>query len=195
MRRGLAVALLGLITVAGGCGTPARFVEKQGESGIVAIPSNTNNWPSYNRREALALIQQHIGPNYEIIDEREVVTGQSTVTNTHANAEQHANKRFPGRVAVESLTSTSTTTQQDVKEYRIWYRRTAGQLEPLNEQPYGGIRPVGGVQPGPAPGVVPSVQPGAALQNVGNPPQRWTSGTGSHTMPNVRSAGGPACDH
>ncbi len=199
MKRGIAVALLGLFAFASGCASPARNVEKKADSGIIAIPSNTNDWPGYNRREALALIQKHVGPYYKIDDEREVVTGQSTVNNQQTNTEAVPNRRNPN-LPGERQTTTATTTQRDVTEFRIWYHRVAApEGPPINEQPYGGVP--GGVNAagGPPPGTIPSVQPGGTqpgVQQIGGQGPRWISGAGTHTMPSVRpAAGGANCDY
>jgi hypothetical protein len=191
MGRGLALWLVGLFALAGGCASPARYVEKQVDSGIVAVPSNTNAWPSYNMREAYALIEKHVGPHYEIVEQREVVTGQSTSNNTQVNTDPVANGRNPALVG-EKQTATSTTTQKDLTEWRIWYRRVARPEPFINDVNNGGVAPAGG----PAPGTVPSVMP-VGHQNVGNPPQRWISGAGSHTMPTgLRpTANDPNCNH
>lgn len=181
MRRGIAVALAGLVALAGGCASPAHYVEKKGDGGVVAIPANTNGWPNFNRREALALIEKHVGPNYEIVEEREVVTGQATATNQQVNTEAVANRRNPA-LPGERQTSTSTTTQHDLTEWRITYRRRLGPVVP--DQPFGGagspVIQTGGVQSqGVAPGVVPSVMPGG--------------GPTSYFAPSARPGPGGAC--
>jgi hypothetical protein len=170
MRRGIAVAVAGLVALAGGCASPARYVERQPDSGVVAIPTNAGLFARYNRHEALALIQQHVGPNYEIIDEREVVTGQSTTNNQQVNTEQVANRKNPN-LPGERQVATNTTTTQDLKEYRIWYRRVAAPVRP--DQPFGGVpganvMQTGGMQaPGAGQGVVPSVLPGGGISGRG----------------------------
>jgi hypothetical protein len=135
-------------------------------------------------------MRQHLGPNYEIIEEREVVTGQSTTNNQQTNTEAVQNKRNP-KLPGELQTTTSTTMQRDVTEWRIWYRRGVGQIN--HDQPYGGLPPIqqtGGVRPqgpgqGPAPGVMPSVLPGP---QPGGP----TSYYSPSMRPRVASAT-PAC--
>ena len=125
MKRVGMVTLLAVFAGAAGCAAPATFVEKKPDQGVVAIPANTNTWPSYNRREALALIQQHVGPNYEIVGERLFVKGQVTHNNQQVNTEQTANRRHPN-LPGERQTVTSTSTTNDVTEWHIAYRRKAG---------------------------------------------------------------------
>lgn len=172
MRRGIAVAVLGLVTLAGGCATPARYIEKKGDEGVVAIPANTDAWPSYNRRAAIELIQKHVGVNYEILDEREVVTGQSTHNNQQVNTEQTVNRTIPFLPA-EKQTITNTTTQRDITEWRITYRRKAGAApgdvgtyrpapfvnDPNNKPPQTGLTPAGGAQHPAVPSVLPVAAP------------------------------------
>ena len=166
MKRGITFALLGVLAAAGGCGSPAQFVEKRPDSGTVAIPDNTNTWPMYNRREALALIQQHVGPNYEIIDERKVVTGQSTRNEQQTNTEQTQNKRNPNLTG-ERQTTTGIVTTQDITQWQITYRQkfvpnpSVGDIS--NRGTTNGLTPAGG----PGAGVVPSVLPAGGTPTRG----------------------------
>jgi hypothetical protein len=167
MRRGIAVAVAGLVALAGGCASPARYVERSGDSGVVAIPTNTGIFGKYNEREAQKLIQEHVGPNYEIVKQGEVVTGQSTTNNQQVSTDQVANRRNPN-LPGERQVATSTTTTQDLKEYRIWYRRAGAPVRP--DQPFGGagynVMQTGGTQPQ-GQSVVPSVLPGGGASGRG----------------------------
>jgi hypothetical protein len=95
----LACALLGT-----GClSTTARFVEnRQGSGGIVAIPSNTNYWPTYHRDAAKKLMAEACPNGYEITTEREVAVGQEVRTTNSA--------------------SMSTSVTAPTKEYQIEFR-------------------------------------------------------------------------
>ncbi len=161
MKRGITFALLGVLAAAGGCGSPAQFVEKRTDSGTVSISDNTNYWPNYNRREALALIQQHVGPNYEIIDERKVVTGQSTRNEQQTNTEMTQNRRNPN-LPGERQTTTGSVTTQDLTQWQITYRK----LPAVGDYPAPGVTPAGGaIRTGrPGAGVVPSVLPAGGPQ-------------------------------
>ena len=77
--------VVAIIAGLSGCASPARFIERTGDSGVVAIPANTDVWPSYNRTEAMDLIRKHVGSNFEIVEEREVPTGKTTVNNSQVN--------------------------------------------------------------------------------------------------------------
>lgn len=160
MTRAFAGAVVAVVALAGGCAAPARYVEKGGDTGVVAIPANSDAWPNYHRREALALIQRHVGPNYEIVDEREVVTGSTTMNNQQVSTQRPAAKGPPGEIQTVS----GVTAQTDQKEWRIWYRKTDG--------PAAG----GGSARGPGDDMVPSVFPG------GGTTRTLGGGAGTHTM-------------
>jgi hypothetical protein len=192
MKRGGVSALVLALAVAGGCASPAKYIEKRGDSGVIAIPNNTDTWPSHHRREALALIQKHVGPNYEILEEREEVVGQSTHNNQQVNTEDTFNREIPFLPA-QKQTITNTTTQRDITEWRIVYRR----VDPLtpralaSQQPANPIAPAGGAPAGVVPSVQPAVQPVGAVVPRGT----GTTGTGSYLVPGARPANPADCNH
>jgi hypothetical protein len=70
MKRGFAVAVVALVSLAGGCASPARYIEKGADGGVVGVPAGTDGRASdAQRREAVALIQKHVGTKYEIVEE------------------------------------------------------------------------------------------------------------------------------
>jgi hypothetical protein len=118
-RRFVALLLLsGGLAVSNGCAN-ARFVEVNKGEGIVAIPSNTNAWPTYYRDKAEKLIRQQCPQGYEIVWEREEVTGQAAHTNSRT--EQRGMNIGPIGLGGEERTK-STTNYSDVTEWRIFYR-------------------------------------------------------------------------
>jgi len=141
----LGIVCAGCIAVLAGC-TSARMVECDRDGGVVAIPNNTNMWPTYYRDNALKLIQEKCPQGYEIVRESEVVTGQQTHTSTRTDTEeaptlmlggsegntdakkQGGEKRSEafGGVAVPlgetKQTTAGTTTTYDLTEYRIFYK-------------------------------------------------------------------------
>ena len=106
-----------------GCAN-ARYVQKAGDEGIVSVRANSDAWPEYNRTNALKLIEQHVGRDYEIVDEKEVVTGHNTVNQQNTNREATFNSQVPFLPA-EKQTTTTTTTAVPVTEWQIHYRRRA----------------------------------------------------------------------
>lgn len=143
MKQVLLVAAAVVAAASTGCSS-ARYVHRAGDEGIVAIPANTDTWPSNNRSNAMKLIEQHVGPNYDIVEEREVKTGQTTTNNQNTNKEATFNTSVPFLPA-EKQTTTTTTTTHDVTEYQIHYRKRAGTLVGT---PGGGPGPVGGLPMG-----------------------------------------------
>lgn len=149
-----------------GCATPARDIswDPLSGTGVVAIPDNSNTFPTYYRNEALALIEKHVGPNYEIVEEREVPIGQTTLNNHHVNN--------------ESMLGITTT--KNLTEYHIAYRKKtlpttvtpglpgSGSVHPTQYRSgaggmgtSSGVQPAGGPLPGSAAGtsLAPSVAP------------------------------------
>ena len=140
MKKLLLLAAAVVAAASTGCGG-ARYVHRAGDEGIVAIPANTDTWPTNHRSSAMKLIEQHVGSNYDILEEKEVATGQTTTNNQNMNKEATFNTSVPFLPA-EKQTTTTTTTTRDITEYRIHYRKRTGTLVGT---PGGGPGPVGGL--------------------------------------------------
>ena len=150
MKRILVVVAATAVASLSGCAS-ARYVEKNGDSGIIAIPTNADFWPIKHRTEAVALIEKHVGPNYEIVEEKEVVTGVTTNHNQQIKREPTYNSEVPFFEA-EKQTITNTTSSSDRTEWRIAYRRRAAPVQTqyaptTGVQPAGGVVPAGGTKP------------------------------------------------
>ena len=81
----------------------ARYVLKETDHGVVAIPS-TVTWPVNHREKADILMHQHFPGGYDIVREEEVAVGAETSTH--------------------SSESSSLTQTRDTTEWRISYRRS-----------------------------------------------------------------------
>ncbi|MBP3956798.1 hypothetical protein J8F10_16110 [Gemmata sp. G18] len=173
MGRSCVFALLAVAAATSGCASHAKFIEKKADSGIVAVPDETDAWPNNNRRAALDLIQKHVGPNFEILDERTVSTGR-TARNSLPDTNEALNPRNQAYPAKRPISATAT--QQEGTEYRITYRK-------LGSDP----------NPG-APGTTVQTQyPSAGVQQAGG-----TGAGGPLSVFNrnpVQPAGGADCDH
>jgi hypothetical protein len=104
-----------------GCAASPRVVSATPAGGIVAIPNNSNAWPSYHRTKALELIAKQCPRGYQIDREEEVVIGQTTTNST-----QQDTKEIPiaKGLAVDVRQTTHNTTEvRDRTEYRIWYSK------------------------------------------------------------------------
>jgi hypothetical protein len=127
----LLVALTGLSSLVG-CAN-ARMVKSERDSGVVALPANTNSWPNYYRDHAEALMRQKFPNGYEVVAEEEEVVGQTAHTHTETETNPSPTLNLGGTksnafagVAVP-LGSTEEKTQQTTKyenvtEWRIHFR-------------------------------------------------------------------------
>ncbi len=144
----------GLTTCSVGCQS-ARYVSRQSDSGVIAIPSNSNSWPFHYRQEAETLIRQHVGPDYEIVDEREVVTGTRVTNDEHTQRDLTPNKKQPNMPG-ERIATTGTATSSNVSEWQITYKKRQPFMNignartPVTNSPTG-VQPAGGTAP-PGPG-------------------------------------------
>ena len=172
-----------------GCGTSARYVDKRGDTGIVAIPENTDMWPTHYRRSALELIQQHVGPDYVIVEERRVVTGVSSTNNQQIQRDKMAGP-FPNQPPVERDTVSNSTTNRDITEYQITYQRRKPGMPVPGLVPAGGIPPAGGLQQtgGPIPSVLPVGGP-TVLPAAWNTPPAGQSSLPTGSQPSFQVGG------
>lgn len=135
--------MLGLIGLTG-CAS-ARYVQVDQEGGIVAIPSNSNVWPSYHRDKAEALMRQKCPNGYVIEREEEAVTGTVAHTSGQTNTREtptlllggtegrtekkgrhERSSETVGALAIPlgevAQTSEHSTTYHNLTEWRIYYR-------------------------------------------------------------------------
>ena len=119
MRRTILYA--GLFAVIG-CTGPARYVTKQGTDGVVSVPDDSNRWPHYYHNQAVDLIRKHVGPDYEIVKEERIATGQ--ITKNDQRIEKEKNPSILPWVSGESQRIKNTATTTDVTEWQITYRKT-----------------------------------------------------------------------
>jgi hypothetical protein len=132
-------AVLLVLPCLGGCQS-ARFIAMDRQGGVIALPENSNVWPTYYRDKAAAMMREKCPTGYEIVREGEVVTGQVAHTETTSNTtpppalvlggDTKSNGKSQsdgfGVVAIpmgETEQHTQQTTRYtDVKEWRIHYR-------------------------------------------------------------------------
>ncbi len=122
MFRGRAVLwIVGFVAIGlTGCSS-ARYVLRESDRGIVAIPANTNMWPWKHRDDAHRLMKEHFPGGYQIDRELEEVVGKTTTTgeDTDGQTVQLAG----GLVTLDTGQRHSSSTTTDVTEYRIEYHR------------------------------------------------------------------------
>ncbi len=103
-----------------GCSS-ARYVLRESDRGIVAIPANTNNWPWKHRDDAEKLMQQHFPVGFQINREAEAVVGKTTTSGEDTDGQKVL--LAGGLVTLDNGQRRSTSTTTDVTEYRIEYHR------------------------------------------------------------------------
>jgi hypothetical protein len=121
--RVLAGVVLLLVLGLAGCAGP-RFVAQDPSGGVIAMPSNTDYWPTHFRAKAEEMMARKCPQGYHIEHEEEVVVGHS-VTGSESTDTQ--TQDFPGRknrsdVQLTTTETSHTTTSQDITEYRITFR-------------------------------------------------------------------------
>ena len=81
------VMVIGAFLFAGltGCGNTARYVASAPNGGIIAIPANSDEWPTHYRRDAEKLMQAKCPQGYVIDHEEEVSVGTVTTHQTKAD--------------------------------------------------------------------------------------------------------------
>lgn len=176
MKRFGSLLLVAALSAGGGCASSAKYIEKRPDSGVVAAPDDSDAWPNHNKSNLLKLIEQHVGPNYEIVDQRTVRTGRQTHSSL-PDTNETLNPRRPGSPGYQS--STHATSLPDASEYRITYRRKSGpQVGDVGTGGASGLVPAGGI-------AQPPTQPaGAVPLGMQSPFNR----------PTVAPAGGAACN-
>ena len=117
MRRALVIVVL----VSAGCQSP-RVVQRTPDEGIIALPANTDGWPNYHQSAAKKMIQAHLGPNYEVVEEKEVTTGYTTTNMQDRQSELTMHSSIPFLPASRETTTTKTVATPQ-KEWQIHYRR------------------------------------------------------------------------
>ena len=110
-----ACALVAVAAV--GCGN-ARYIQKDANGGVVAMSSD-NRW---NREKAEKLMAAHVGAGYQIVEEKEVVTGQVTTNHSDTQNELGVHSAIPILPTNKQVTTTTTSTR-DETGWQITYRR------------------------------------------------------------------------
>lgn len=116
----LSLALL-CLSLATGCQS-ARYVMRDQMQGVVAIPSNSNAWPSYHRRNAEKLMAEHFPEGYLIEREEEAVIGQTTNFSENNNGGMIPIGKKPV-ISIGAVSTSGSATTVNATEYRLHYRR------------------------------------------------------------------------
>ncbi|WZO97587.1 hypothetical protein EP7_004628 [Isosphaeraceae bacterium EP7] len=127
-----------LIPLVVGCGTTkgVRYVYQDKDFGVVAIPENTDHWPTKYRSQADKLMDTHFPGGHEIVRAEEVVEGSRLLTVQGSNVAELAPQLPVDLLKVAKLGHTNSRSQADslkIKEARIIYRRSA---RPVYSEPF-----------------------------------------------------------
>lgn len=119
MKRGILCAAACAVGAVGtvGCGN-ARYIQKDVNGGVIAMSAD-NRW---NREKAEKLMAAHVGAGYQVVEEKEVVTGQVTTNHSDTQTELGEHSVIPFLPANKQITTTTTSTR-DETEWHITYRR------------------------------------------------------------------------
>ena len=140
-----------------GC-SHARYVHRGSDEGVVAIPNRSNEWPTYNQDKATRLIVEHVGSDYDVVEEWSERTGQRVLHDQSSSRQAQYSPEMPFLPA-EKVTTQTTSTMSDLTEWRIRYRkRLPGG---------GGITQVGAAAPFPAQN---PIQPASQIIPAPTPP-------------------------
>jgi hypothetical protein len=158
----LGAAVLAPLVLIGssGCGN-ARYIVQDSYGGVVAIPANTNSWPTNYRDEAEKLMKKKCPLGYVIDREEEVVVGQTTTRTATSDTRSYdlpGGRRPPSGELVTTTNNRSVSTH-DQTEYRITFHSA---VPPRVVMPASGVTPVSvrvAVPPPTPPGLPPTPVP------------------------------------
>jgi len=110
-----------LVAMCGGCAGSARLVARDSNSGIVAVPENSNRWPTFYRKHAEEMMQANCPEGYTITREEEVVIGQTQHTLTSTD---RTGSPLLAALHIDPINerSNQTTSYEDRKEWRIYFQ-------------------------------------------------------------------------
>jgi hypothetical protein len=103
-----------------------RYVYQDRDFGVIAMPENTDWWPTHYRRHGEKLMQDHFPDGYEIVRAEEVIEGERTTKCEGSNSAEVSPQISDSLVKVVKLGHTASHSEAEtvkVKECRIIYRR------------------------------------------------------------------------
>lgn len=115
---GSCLFLLLLLFIVPACNS-SRYVLRERDRGVVAIPKNSSKWPYYHRADAEERMHEHMPEGYVVEREEEVVVGQTT-----KYKEGHPGTKINLLLVSFGLGGTrGKSTVSDETEYRLYYSR------------------------------------------------------------------------
>ena len=99
----------------------ARYVLKEPDRGVVAIPVQALNWPINYREEADKLMADHFPAGFVVEKEEEITVGERTRFHRQVHSDQHGQEG-----AIVQAGGVSGVVETDPKrELHIFYRRAS----------------------------------------------------------------------
>jgi hypothetical protein len=132
----LSIVGLGAIGCSGA--REVRYVYQDSHSGVIGMPANTSQWPTYYRKHADKMMEKHFPEGYDVVRAEEVVEGSRTLTINGSNAAEIQPAASSHLLAIGKLGRTTSRTQADslkIKECRILYKKSE-QVDPQKQLDY-----------------------------------------------------------
>lgn len=109
-----ALLSIALVSLLAGCTSSARFVERRPDGGVIAVPAYKD------RDDAIALLEDEVGPRAAIVREEEVITGSDVKTVTEVGNGSILTRIGAWFTGTEKVATTDVRTQKST-EWRITY--------------------------------------------------------------------------
>jgi hypothetical protein len=125
MRASLAAILVAALS---GCASTdgIRYVYQDRDFGVIALPQNSDSWPTYYRRHGEKLMADHFPDGHEIVRAEEVIEGERTKKFEGTNSAEVSPQISESLVKVVKFGHSASRSEAEttkVKECRIIYRR------------------------------------------------------------------------
>ena len=104
-----------------------RYVYQDRDFGVVAMPENTDCWPTHYRRKGEKLMDAHFSEGHEIVRAEEVIEGERTLKVEGSNSAEVSPQISKSLLKVLKLGHSASRSEAEtvkVKECRIIYRRS-----------------------------------------------------------------------
>jgi hypothetical protein len=125
MRASLAVIFVAALS---GCASTegVRYVYQDRDFGVIAMPENTDWWPTHYRRHGEKLMDDHFPDGHEIVRAEEVIEGERTMKSEGAHSAEVSPQISESLLKVVKFGHSASHSEAEttkVKECRIIYRR------------------------------------------------------------------------
>jgi hypothetical protein len=126
-----------------------RYVYQDRDFGVIAMPENTDYWPTHYRRKGEKLMNAHFAEGHEIVRAEEVIDGERTLKVEGSNSAELSPQISKSLLKVLKLGHSTSRSQAEtvkVTECRIIYRRS-GSAKPKGYAEAAALSPISYVDP------------------------------------------------